>query len=124
MEGSTSDGPAMNTLIKTKELRASLPSVVEHVRRGARFTVVYRSRPAFRVIPLEATEAGSADLKSDPRYHAKPLGRSTDKRSAAEHDKDFSFTDCTSFVVRRELKPRKPLTTDRHFTQMGLSIRP
>ncbi|MCU0772444.1 MAG: type II toxin-antitoxin system prevent-host-death family antitoxin [Verrucomicrobia bacterium] len=76
----------MNTLINAKELRASLPSVVERVRRGARFTVVYRSRPAFHLIPVEATEAGSGDLKSDPLYHAKPLGRSTDKRSATEHD--------------------------------------
>ena len=77
----------MNTLINAKELRASLPSVVERVRRGARFTVVYRSRPAFHVIPVEATNAGQGDLKSDPLYQAKALGRSTDKRTAADHDK-------------------------------------
>jgi predicted nucleic acid-binding protein len=39
-------------------------------------------------------------------------------------DKDFSFTDCTSFVVMRELKLREALTTDHHFAQMGFTLRP
>jgi predicted nucleic acid-binding protein len=34
-------------------------------------------------------------------------------------DKDFSFTDCTSFIVMKELGLRQALTTDKHFTQMG-----
>jgi hypothetical protein len=40
------------------------------------------------------------------------------------HDKDFSFTDCTSFVVMRELKLREALTTDHHFAQAGFTLRP
>src|SRR6266581_9494730 len=32
-------------------------------------------------------------------------------------DKKFSFTDCTSFVLMRELKLREALTVDRHFAQ-------
>jgi predicted nucleic acid-binding protein len=39
-------------------------------------------------------------------------------------DKDYSFTDCTSFVVMRELKLREALTTDRHFRQMGFQVLP
>ena len=39
-------------------------------------------------------------------------------------DKDFSFTDCTSFVVMRELKLQEALTTDRHFAQAGFITRP
>ena len=39
-------------------------------------------------------------------------------------DKDYSFTDCTSFVVMRELKVREALTTDRHFRQMGFDVLP
>jgi len=37
-------------------------------------------------------------------------------------DKDFSFTDCTSFVTMRELKLTRVLTTDRHFRQMGFQL--
>ena len=39
-------------------------------------------------------------------------------------DKEFSFTDCTSFVVMRELKLRDALTTDRHFAQAGFRTLP
>jgi antitoxin (DNA-binding transcriptional repressor) of toxin-antitoxin stability system len=76
----------MNTVINAKELRASLPSLVEKVRRGARFTVLYRSRPAFQVVPMDASPSAASDLESDPLYHAKPVGCSTDGRSAAHHD--------------------------------------
>jgi hypothetical protein len=39
-------------------------------------------------------------------------------------DKEFSFTDCTSFVVMRELKLREALTTDHHFAQAGFITLP
>jgi antitoxin (DNA-binding transcriptional repressor) of toxin-antitoxin stability system len=76
----------MNTVINAKELRASLPKVVEKVRRGARYAVLYRSRPAFQLVPIDAAAGALGDLKDDPLYHAKPLGRSTDGRRAADHD--------------------------------------
>ena len=76
----------MNTLINAKQLRASLPEIVGKVRRGARFTVLYRSRPAFQLVPVNATEEPSGNLKSEPLYKAKPLGRSSDGRSGADHD--------------------------------------
>lgn len=34
-------------------------------------------------------------------------------------DRAYSFTDCSSFVVMRELKLLQALTSDRHFTQAG-----
>ena len=76
----------MNAVINAKELRASLPEVVEKVRRGARFTVLYRSRPAFQLIPVEAAAGAPSDLQDDPLYRAKPLGRSADGGSSADHD--------------------------------------
>lgn len=39
-------------------------------------------------------------------------------------DKQFSFTDCTSFAVMRELGLSSALTTDRHFAQMRFAVVP
>ena len=39
-------------------------------------------------------------------------------------DKDYSFTDCTSFVVMRELKINQAITTDNRFKQIGFQILP
>ena len=39
-------------------------------------------------------------------------------------DKDYSFTDCTSFVVMHELRLKQALTGDHHFRQMGFDIMP
>lgn len=39
-------------------------------------------------------------------------------------DKDYSFTDCTSFVVMQELRLKEALTTDSHFRQMGFRTLP
>jgi antitoxin (DNA-binding transcriptional repressor) of toxin-antitoxin stability system len=76
----------MNRLINAKQLRSSLPDVVKQVRRGGRFTVIYRSRPAFQIVPVDAPLTAPDELRHDTLYHAKPVGRSTDGRSAAEHD--------------------------------------
>lgn len=37
-------------------------------------------------------------------------------------DKDFSFTDCTSFVVMRQLDLKEVFTNDHHFEQMGFIV--
>jgi antitoxin (DNA-binding transcriptional repressor) of toxin-antitoxin stability system len=76
----------MNTVINAKELRSGLPQVVQKVRRGMRFTVLYRSRPAFQVIPVDVSEFPIGEVAEDPLYRAKPVGRSVDGRSAADHD--------------------------------------
>ena len=72
--------------MNAKELRASMPKVVEHVRRGGRFTVIYRSRPAFRIVPVEDTMQTVTPLEQDPLFRAQPVGRSVDGGSADQHD--------------------------------------
>lgn len=125
--GRTEDDLVVNTVTNAKKVRSGLPQVVQRVRRGMRFTVLHRSRLAFQVIPVDAPEIPTGDVAEDPLYRAKPLGRSVDGRSAADHDALLygrSLTDCTSFILMRELELREALTTDRHFLQAGIGIKP
>ena len=39
-------------------------------------------------------------------------------------DKDFSFTDCVSFVVMREMGVKEAFAFDEHFNQMGFIRKP
>jgi antitoxin (DNA-binding transcriptional repressor) of toxin-antitoxin stability system len=68
-------------------LRAQLPQLVERVRKGARFTVLYRSRPAFRIVPMDDAPTKLCPLEEDPIYKMKAVGRSADDRTAEDHDK-------------------------------------
>lgn len=76
----------MNTTITATEFRASLAAVAKKVQRGVRFTVLYRGRPAFQVLPLDAVPGLVDDLDNDSLYHAKPVVHSTDGGQAADHD--------------------------------------
>ena len=76
----------MNVPINAKRLRASLPDVVERVRKGTRFTVIYRSRAAFQIVPVSDAEQGPVSLDEDPLYRADAVGHSRDGRIAADHD--------------------------------------
>ena len=77
---------AVENVINAKELRASLPELVKKVRKGARYTVLYRSRPAFEIGPVNSRPTIGASLKNEPFYRAKALGRSRDGLTAADHD--------------------------------------
>jgi predicted nucleic acid-binding protein len=37
-------------------------------------------------------------------------------------DKDFSFTDCTSFVLMKKLRIEKAFAFDDHFVQTGFEL--
>jgi len=76
----------MKTIINTKELRATLPKIVESVRRGEQFVVLYRSRPAFRIVPIEGTDYPVTKLGKDPLYQAGAVGESSDGLRSEDHD--------------------------------------
>lgn len=78
----------MDRSINAKQLRASLPQIVRRVQKGEHFLVLYRSKPAFRVVPVDASDLGSATpLSEDPIYRAEAVGRSTDGLTSADHDR-------------------------------------
>ncbi len=76
----------MQKTISAKELRATLPIIVQSVRRGDQFTVLYRSQPAFRIVPVDEEDQIICPLEKDTLYHTGPLGKSCDGLRAADHD--------------------------------------
>ncbi|MBN1673199.1 MAG: type II toxin-antitoxin system VapC family toxin [Kiritimatiellae bacterium] len=77
---------------------------------------------------LKAAEDWWGQTESSPRVRMERIDAEREERARAlffrYRDKDFSFTDCTSFVVMRALRIRTALTTDRHFRQMGYAMLP
>jgi uncharacterized protein len=82
----------LNSVSRTKSLRAGAFELLKYARNEARTSVVRQSSSLF-----------DAALE---RY----------KRSA---DKQWSLTDCASFVIMEEQGIRQALTYDRHFEQAG-----
>lgn len=77
----------MTDTMSAKEMRTNLPQIVRRVRQGASFTVLYRSRPAFRIVPVTPLSEVEEVCEEDSLYHAPAVGRSTDGRVARDHDK-------------------------------------
>ena len=77
---------------------------------------------------LAAAEAWWSQVEGSSRVRHETIDASRAERARAvffrHRDKDYSFTDCTSFVVMKELRLKEALTTDRHFRQMGFSVLP
>jgi predicted nucleic acid-binding protein len=67
----------------------------------------------------------SRECEPSPRFHIIPLdSRLLDRgleRMASRPDKDWSLTDCISFVVMENQDITEALTADRHFEQAGFT---
>jgi uncharacterized protein len=72
---------------------------------------------------ISVAERWWRDVDSSPRLRWEYISPDRSEKARGMFfrytDKEFSFTDCTSFVVMRELKLKEALTTDHHFTQAG-----
>lgn len=75
----------MSTTINVKTLRYEMRRIIERVKRGEDFTVLYRSRPAFRIVPLHGGVAVGRP-EDDSLFGAGALGASCDGLTSAEHD--------------------------------------
>ncbi|MBU3664409.1 MAG: hypothetical protein FGM15_00830 [Chthoniobacterales bacterium] len=74
-------------IINTRQLREEMPLVVASVRRGKRFLVLHRSRPAFELGPPGAVAQPLPPLEDDPIYQWQGVGESNDGLKAADHDR-------------------------------------
>lgn len=77
---------------------------------------------------LRAAERWWAQVDASSRVRWERIGapraRKARERFFEWRDKDFSLTDCTSFVVMKELGLTRALTTDHHFSQAGFETVP
>lgn len=76
----------MPSTINIKTLRCHMGRIVDRVQRGEDFVVLYRSRPAFRIVPVKgAFTHGSGE--GDSLYEAEAVGTSSDEVQAAGRDR-------------------------------------
>ena len=77
---------------------------------------------------LDAAEAWWLQIDGSARLRIESIDEPRRERARAlffrYRDKDFSFTDCCSFAVMRELRIRRVLTLDHHFRQMRFEVVP
>ena len=77
---------------------------------------------------IDAAEAWWTQIAASQRLRWEMIDPSRAEKARAiffrYRDKSFSFVDCTSFVVMRELRIADALTLDEHFGQMGFGILP
>ena len=80
------------------------------------------SRPPNRELAVECV----SDWQADPRITIVPpspaLFDAGMSLFAERGDKEWSLTDCISFVVMRERRLSEALTADHHFEQAGFTI--
>ena len=77
---------------------------------------------------LDAAEAWWLQIDGSTRLRIESIDEARGERARAlffrYRDKDFSFTDCCSFVLMQELRILQVLTLDHHFRQMGFEVVP
>jgi prevent-host-death family protein len=76
----------MQKTVNARQLRKELGAILERVRRGERYTVLYRSRPVCQLVPIDSAELIPAELEEDPLYGAGAVGESIDGRPGRHHD--------------------------------------
>ena len=76
----------MPEILNAKQLRERLKEVVDKVRHGEKFTVLYRNRPAFDIVPAGTPSVESVPLESDSLYRAAPVGSSGSGDAAVKND--------------------------------------
>lgn len=77
---------------------------------------------------LDAAEAWWLQIDGSSRLRMESIDEARRERALSlffrYRDKEFSFTDCCSFVLMRELQIRRALTLDHHFRQAGFEVVP
>ena len=77
---------------------------------------------------MEATQKWWMTISKSPRCRVEWISPEQAEKAVRWFfdwkDQSFSFTDCTSFIVMKELDIEKVLTGDRHFLTAGFQMLP
>lgn len=73
-------------ILNTKELRNKFSEIVKRTKRGEQFTILYRSKPAFRIVPVMPKADEHIKVKKDSLYKMTALGATKDGLTAADHN--------------------------------------
>ena len=84
-------------------------------------TANFFTQPGERETFLRLMEVLAADAGTQILHGTSDLFRRGYELFAARLDKEWSLTDCTSFVTMTELKLIDALTSDHHFVQAGFN---
>jgi len=80
----------------------------------------HRKAVSFHRIVLEATRTGRLRVE----WVIPSIDQEAWKIFESYEDQDFSFVDCTSFVICRRLKVQEVFGFDEHFRTMGFILKP
>ena len=77
---------------------------------------------------LDAAEAWWVQIDGSSRLRIESMDETRREQARSlffgYRDKEFSYTDCCSFVLMRELRIQRVMTLDHHFRQMGFEVVP
>jgi len=113
-----SDELHQHALQRTGELQDSIVTTEWVLTEVANFLRSPENRPLFLALLDDLRDAPRAKIE-------RASGDSFDKGVALyreRKDKEWSLTDCISFVVMRENKIKEALTGDHHFEQAGFVV--
>ncbi|MEK7784217.1 MAG: PIN domain-containing protein [Chloroflexota bacterium] len=111
---------ASEELIKRESTLVTTNFILDEATTLIRYKLSHSAAVTFRRTIRQLSEDGLLIIIPVGEPHESAAGEIFDRYS----DQDFSFTDCTSFAVMRELGITEVFTGDRHFSTMGFTLFP
>ncbi len=111
---------ASEELIKRESALVTTNFILDEATTLIRYKLGHSAAVTFRHTIRQLSEDGLLTVIPVGESHESAAGEIFDHYS----DQDFSFTDCTSFAVMRELGITEVFTSDRHFSTMGFTLFP
>ncbi len=111
---------ASEEIIKREVTLVATNFVLDEATTLIRYKLGHAAAVTFRQTIRQLIEDKLLTIVHITEAHEAPAGEIFDRYN----DQDFSFTDCTSFVVMRELGITEVFTSDKHFGTMGFTLIP